>query len=178
MKRILIILLTTVILSAGVIAAQKGGKRRPANRAATAADQARAAMIQTDRDFAKAGAAKDLNAFLSFVADDVRLFPDGAMATGKPALRAMWEGGFKDPDWSIHWAPVAGEACSAGDLGYTTGSYEMHSQGSDGKAVVRRGSYVTIWRKQADGTWKVALDIGSAAPQSATTLPAPEKRVE
>ncbi|MBV9086118.1 MAG: DUF4440 domain-containing protein [Acidobacteriaceae bacterium] len=138
----------------------------------TGADQARAAMLQTDRDFAKTGAARDLDAFLSFVADDVRIFPEGAMATGKPAMRAMWEGGFKEPTWSIHWAPIAAEACASGDLGYTTGTYETRSQGSDGRPVVHRGSYVTIWRKQGDGRWKVALDIGSAAPQTATTTPA------
>ena len=178
MKKIVVTLLVGTILSAGATAAQKRGSRRAAGRAASGADQARAAMIQTDRDFAKAGAAKDINAFMSFVADDVHLFPDGTMATGKPAMRAMWEGGFKEPTSSIHWAPIAAEACSSGDLGYTTGSYEMRSQGSDGKPVVRRGSYVTIWRKQPDGTWKVALDIGSAAPQSATTPPAPEQKSE
>jgi len=173
MKTIIVSLLVAVILSAGAIAAQKRGSRRAADRAANGADQARAVMIQTDRDFAKTGAAKDLTAFMSFMADDVRLFPDGTMATGKPAMRAMWDDGFKNPNWSIHLAPIAAEACSSGDLGYTTGSYETRSQGADGKPVVHRGSYVTIWRKQTDATWKVALDVGSAAPQSATTLPAP-----
>jgi len=171
MKRIVLLLLGASMLSIGATAAQKRGTKRAANRATAGADQARTAIIQTDREFAKTGAAKDINAFMSFVADDVRLFPEGTMATGKPALRAMWEGEFKDPNWSIHWAPIAAEACSSGDLGYTTGSYETRSQGSDGKPVIHRGSYVTIWRKQADGTWKVALDIGSAAPQPATTLP-------
>jgi len=171
MKRIVPLLLVGLMLSAGAIAAQKRSAKRAANRVASGADQARTAMIQTDRDFAKTGAARDIEGFMSFVANDVRLFPEGTMATGKPALRAMWEGGFKDPNWSIHWAPIAAEACSSGDLGYTTGSYETRSPGSDGKPVIRRGSYVTIWRKQADGTWKVALDIGSAAPQAGTPLP-------
>ena len=171
MRRSITLLLIGMLLSAGAITAQKRSRRHATTRV-DGADAARTAMIQTDRDFAKTGAAKDINAFMSFVADDVRLFPDGTMATGKPALRAMWDGGFKDPNWSIHWTPVAAEACSAGDLGYTTGSYETRSLSSDGKPVVRGGSYVTIWRKQLDGTWKVALDIGS--PQPAAVPPAQE----
>ncbi len=38
---------------------------------------------------------------------------------------------------------------------------------TDGKPEVRTGMYVTIWKKQADGSWKAAVDLGSAAPPPA-----------
>ena len=132
------------------------------------ADAAMAALLQADRDFAKTGAAKNVDGFMSFIAEDVHFYSNGVMRTGKLAFREGWAKGFAEPSWSITWAPLYAEAGSSADLGYTTGSFEIHDKASDGTAVVRKGSYVTIWRKQADGAWKVALDIGSfVAPKPA-----------
>lgn len=128
------------------------------------ADAATTALLQADRDFAKTGTAKDLDTFMSFIAEDVRFYSEGVMRTGKLAFREGWSKGFADPNWTIAWAPLYAEGASSGDLGYTTGSFEIHDKTSDGSPVVRKGSYVTIWRKQSDGSWKVALDIGSFVP--------------
>jgi ketosteroid isomerase-like protein len=54
---------------------------------------------------------------------------------------------------------------SIGDLGYTSGPCEFTSKDTQGNVVSQRGSFVTIWRKQPDGIWKVELDIGVPAPQ-------------
>ena len=86
------------------------------------------------------------------------------MRTGKLPFREGWAKGFADPNWTITWAPLYAEAAQSADLGYTTGSFEIHEKSPDGTPLVRKGSYVTIWRKQPDGTWKVALDIGSFVP--------------
>jgi len=133
------------------------------------AQVAMSAVLQADRDFARTGAAKDLPASMNFVAEDVRSYSAGVMRTGKLAFRENWAEGFQDPNWSITWAPVYAEASTSGDLGYTTGSFEIHAKSADGAPVVRTGSYVTIWRKQPDGSWKVALDIGNFAPVKSST---------
>ena len=127
-------------------------------------DAATAALLQVDRDFAKSGVAKDLEGFMSFVTEDVRFYSAGIMRTGKLAFREGWSKGFADPNWSVTWAPLYAETAHSADLGYTTGTFEIHDKSSDGTPLVRKGSYVTIWRKQSDGTWKVALDIGSFVP--------------
>ncbi len=86
------------------------------------------------------------------------------MSTGKPAFRELWAPLFEDPSTSISWAPVVAKASQSGDMGYTTGMYEIRGTGEDGTPRIRRGSYVTIWTRQADGTWKVALDMGTPVP--------------
>jgi len=40
------------------------------------------------------------------------------------------------------------------------GHFEGHSKDANGNPVTVMGRYITIWRKQADGQWKVALDAG------------------
>jgi len=49
----------------------------------------------------------------------------------------------------------------SGDLGYTHGTYRRERVNSEDEAVVETGRYVTIWRRNADGKWKVVLDIGT-----------------
>jgi ketosteroid isomerase-like protein len=59
------------------------------------------------------------------------------------------------------WRPTEGDIAASGDLGYTIGRWEF--TGAEGSA---RGSYVTIWRRQPDGSWKVVVDIGDVdAPE-------------
>ena len=51
-------------------------------------------------------------------------------------------------------------ACEApdasGDLGFTAGTYDFAFKGPDGKPTHEKGKYLCTWRKEKDGTWKVA----------------------
>jgi ketosteroid isomerase-like protein len=62
----------------------------------------------------------------------------------------------------IEWTPVASGLSPAGDLGYTIGTSRFTEPGAGGSRVeAARGSYVTIWRRQGDGSWKVVFDTGN-----------------
>jgi ketosteroid isomerase-like protein len=52
---------------------------------------------------------------------------------------------------------------SSADLGYSVGEYQRIGKDSSGNPTTATGSYVSIWRKQPDGKWKIVLDIGSPA---------------
>jgi ketosteroid isomerase-like protein len=52
----------------------------------------------------------------------------------------------------------------AGDIGYTTEHAVMRTGGADGRTTERHTQYITVWKKQADGSWKVIFDIGSTPP--------------
>ena len=61
----------------------------------------------------------------------------------------------------IEWAPFASGLSPAGDLGYTVGTSRFTSPGAGGARVEsHRGSYVSIWRRQPGGGWKVLFDTG------------------
>src|SRR5262249_39536644 len=61
------------------------------------------------------------------------------------------------------WTPEFADISAAGDLGYTTGPWERRPGAGQGGAPAF-GHFVTLWRKQADGKWKAALDIGISHP--------------
>ena len=124
---------------------------------------AEAAMMRADRDFNRAAADRDMTRFLSLVADDAKF--DSADGLGKAAIEKAWAPLF-DPNGRtrLQWDPTKAEALIAGDVGYTIGSYERHTTDAQGKEIVRRGQYLTIWRKQKDGVWRATFDTGSPAP--------------
>ncbi len=118
-------------------------------------------LIQADKDFAKAAAERGAEGFLSFFADDAAILPkNGAPITGKEALTKAFRDTWAQPGYSLQWTPLEAEMASGSDIGYTYGSYER-KRVVDGKPLVETGKYVTIWRRQRDGKWKVIVDMGN-----------------
>ncbi|HUR97722.1 MAG TPA: DUF4440 domain-containing protein [Pyrinomonadaceae bacterium] len=64
----------------------------------------------------------------------------------------------------FNWAPMFGDISEAGDLGYTTGPV-LYTDAVDGSKPPRHGLYFSVWQKQADGAWKVAIDMGIDTPK-------------
>lgn len=126
---------------------------------ASAEQQIRAADIR----WAKAAAAKDLDATLSFYTDDaVLLFQGVPTIQGKAAVRKQWVAEFADKNYSLTWHPQAIEV--SGDLAYSRGLYDAKYSGPAGKGKSEHGKYLAIWKK-VGGQWKVALDMYNSDSQ-------------
>ena len=54
------------------------------------------------------------------------------------------------------------DALSSGTLGYETGSFVLTADGPDGEAVIDRGRYVELLRRQSDGRWLSTHGIWNA----------------
>ncbi len=87
---------------------------------------------------------------------------------GKQAWRKRPEKGI-----SLSWKPLFAAISRSADLGYTTGPAEWRKTREDEKPF-GYGQFVSVWRKQKDGTWKVVLDLGSELPGPAKSEDAPE----
>ncbi len=133
-------------------------------------DAARAAIRDADIAFAAATKARGADGWVSFFADSGMQVAPGQKIVGKAAIREAAAVSFGDTSRSLSWQPTEAHVSAAADLGYTVGRYESTARLKD-STVVRRGTYVTIWRKLADGSWKVVLDTGSPDP-----TPAPVKK--
>ena len=93
------------------------------------------------------------------------MFQAGAIVRGHAAIEDLMAPAFSDSSYSLSWEPEYAEVSSSADFGYTVGRYESRRVGGDGVPLVGTGRYVTIWRRDSDGRWKVVLDIGSASEQ-------------
>lgn len=120
----------------------------------SAADEVRAA----DDAWLKVYSAKDLDKSVAYFDEHgSMLAPNAPIATGKPAVAKAIAADFAVG--SVVWhADKAGVALS-GDLGYTSGTYKVTLKDSSGKSSVDNGKYLTIWKRQKDGGWKVLFDM-------------------
>ena len=123
-------------------------------------------LFDLEAKFAKATAEGGGAAFASFFADDAVTLSNGkAPVTGQAAIATgtTWS----PEDYQLIWTPTGGQMAPCGDMGFTWGHYEGTAKESNGNPVVTNGRYMTIWRKQPDGTWKVVLDSSNNEPPDA-----------
>jgi len=127
-------------------------------------------MMAADRGFARDVAAADPadrgRVWADWFASDGRQIVPGGVVTGTEAIAEMMGPFFATPGVSLTWDPDTASASAGGDMGWTSGRYESRSPGPEGETI-QHGRYLTIWRRQADGTWKVDLDTGVPDPAHA-----------
>jgi ketosteroid isomerase-like protein len=135
-------------------------------------DTALSTLVETERSFAKTCAEKGVRvSFLQFFAEDgIAFFPEPTKykeaVKGRPA---------PDPHAvTLQWEPQAGDVAASGDLGYTTGP-SIRTDNTEKDKPKRYGQFFSVWKKQKDGTWKVAVDIGTSTPTPASPLGVPFK---
>jgi ketosteroid isomerase-like protein len=138
----------------------------PVSRPTVSASQKATAetLKQLEAEFMQAAAEKGSAGYMSYYADDAVEVPNGhAIIPGKANIAATM-GFLDDKNNHLTWTPVGADVSASGDLGYTYGTWEFHSKDKDGKPTVEYGNYTSIWKKQADGGWKVVLDMGNSSP--------------
>jgi ketosteroid isomerase-like protein len=135
-------------------------------------------LVQTERAFARTSVAKGIReSFLTFFADDGIVFRPHpvryreAVANTPPPTNPLAV--------TLNWEPLVADVARSGDLGYTTGPYTLSDNSSE-KRQPQHGFFFSVWKKQADGNWRVALDAGIQTPDPysgpTTFQPAPRRR--
>lgn len=124
------------------------------------------------KDWAASAQAKDAAKFVSFYADDAVVMMAGAPdIRGIAAIREGIPAMMQDPAFALSFEPDSVVVSRSGDLAYETGPYTMTMTGPDKKPATEKGHYVAIWRRQADGSWKVAVDAPLSDPPGVPAQP-------
>ncbi len=118
------------------------------------------AIRDLDSQWSAAAGSKELDKIVSYYADNALVMPpNDAAVTSKDGIRSAWKEMLALPGFSISWKATKVEAAQSGDLAYSSGTYDMTLNDASGKPAPDHGKYLEIWKKQADGTWKVVADI-------------------
>ncbi len=96
-------------------------------------------------------------AFATYAANDGVIKRKGKLIKGKQAI-AEWYQKDSKPNESLTWKPDFIDVSSSGDLAYTYGTYIFSSVDSTGTARENTGTFHTVWKRQADGSWKFVWD--------------------
>ncbi len=119
--------------------------------------QALESLVNAEKAFAQTSVDKNTRAaFLEFFNDSTLAFGNGQPNYG----RADWEKREANTNY-LFWWPVYADIAASGDFGYTTGPAVF---GPDKSTKEAKGGiyYASVWKKNADGQWKVLADMGSA----------------
>jgi len=121
-------------------------------------------LLQTDKEFAQFsvnnGAAEAFNEYLT---DDALQLPAGnnPVQGVENIYNRMKD---NQGNYVLDWSPQYAEVAKSGDMGYTWGTYSLAYKDENGEEQKSYGKYLNVWKKQADGKWKVAVDIGNDSP--------------
>jgi len=121
------------------------------------ADEQPAAQLvaQTERTFSARCAEIGIrDSFLEYFTDDaIRFGPEPRLA--RPDLQQETSSN----KVRLTWQPKIVRVASTGDLAVSTGPYVLQTETNKSS-----GYYLSIWKRQDDGGWKVAADIGVSGP--------------
>ena len=126
-------------------------------------------LVDTERKFARTSEEQGTRpAFLAFIAEDGILFRPTATNGKKWMQQNPLPPSDKRP--LLAWQPAFADIALAGDMGYTFGPWEYKEDIKDAKPVAY-GHFVTVWKRQADGSWKFVIDHGVSHPQPEDPIP-------
>jgi ketosteroid isomerase-like protein len=162
-----LICLTLLLASISLGSAQKP-KRKSALRSASESSAQSSlqsplqSMVATELAFTKMSVEQGVRpSFMAFIADDGILFRPRAVKGKQWMTEHPVPPSDKRP--VLSWYPTVADIARAGDMGYTTGPWEYKSDIHDAKPVAF-GNFLTVWKRQADGSWKFAIDLGISNP--------------
>ena len=116
------------------------------------------ALIKTDEAFSNMSVKKGMKAaFMEYIdSNGVMLRPGYVPLIGASAIDYLLQA--NDTGFTLSWKPQTAFVSQAADMGYTYGIYALALNQNDSLSF---GTYVSIWKKQKDGTWKFVLDSGN-----------------
>ncbi len=162
----------SALLCAGILAALAlaGCNQATADNRQADAQSLKDYEAKWSQEFTK----RDADLEVAHYTDDAVLMGPGMPASvGKDAIRKTVTGMLADPALNLQFQTERAEVARSGDIGFTRGTYTMTMTDPNTKQPIHdHGSYVTTYRKQADGSWKAVADI--ATSEVAPAAPVPE----
>jgi uncharacterized protein (TIGR02246 family) len=147
-----------VVISGAGCSVEPGGSSTPADT--RAADEA--AIRAATHTFDQALVDKDLDKAASLYEDDAVLFvPKAPAMVGKDAIRKAWQDLMAVPNVKVTDTVTKVDLARSGDLGVAHGKFELVSTDKEGKPNAETGLFVLVFRKQADGSWKIIADTSA-----------------
>lgn len=117
-------------------------------------------IVETEMHFSAMAGEKGIpEAFISFAAEDAVLMRNNKLVVGKQALASYLDNQpSKVDNEKLSWEPDFVDVSASGDLGYTYGNFTYSYTDSTGATIENKGIFHTVWKRQADGSWKFVWD--------------------
>src|ERR1700730_6654705 len=147
------------VMTVSIVFAQTQNQTAVSSASDTLADVRRAidkGNAQWSEGWAKGDAAMGAAIFAD---DGVQLAGDGKIFKGPQQISDDQKAAMQSADLGVKVIVTTVTVWLDGDTAYETGKYKYEYK-EKGKSATDEGRYVTIWTRQKDGSWKLAMDMG------------------
>ena len=122
--------------------------------------------------------AKSTEGLASHYADDAHFVAPGVNADGSTEIRKVFANASTDSAFNVTFSSDTIVVGASGDFAYSRGKFtEKYTDSKSGKVMTGNGTYLTIYKKQDDGSWKIVEDVAAVDPGTIKEV-APEKPAE
>jgi len=153
---------------AAALALVAGGCQKQAAAGGGDAESARKAIQADEKSWNEQFKSNDTEGLVGHYSDDAFFVAPGVTADGSTAIRKAYAAAHTDQNFSLRFASDKIDVAGSGDLAYSRGHFsEKYTDPKTGKVMTDSGSYITVYKKQQDGSWKAVEDFAAADPGSA-----------
>ena len=167
----------SMMLGATAFSLALGGCTNSAGNAGTDADAVKQAIQADEAKMNQDFKAKDTEGLAGHYADDAYFVAPGVTADGSTEIRKVFANASTDAAFNVSFTSdkiIVGP----GDLAYSRGKFtEKYTDSKTRKVMTGSGTYLTIYKKQDDGSWKIIEDVAAVDPATIKEVP-PEKPAE
>lgn len=152
-------------LLSGALTLNLPAQTQPPNRAEraltltigpTAGQAAALEIADAERSFARLGREKGIrDSFIAWFAPDGLVFEPGPTRVAEVYPKQP------EAPLALFWGPDEVGASADGTIGFSSGPYLLRKRDAGADGAARHGRFLSVWKKQPDGKWKVAADFGA-----------------
>jgi ketosteroid isomerase-like protein len=126
----------------------------------SASDKWKSEVEKAESDFQAMAADKGIHdAFVAFAANDAVILRGDSLFSGREAIDKYYQRRESaNLEATVTWKPDFIDVSSSGDLAYTYGRFVYNTTDSLGNEHAFKGIFHTVWKRQANGSWKYVWD--------------------
>jgi uncharacterized protein (TIGR02246 family) len=129
----------------------------------SAAEDVRKAIEQVNSRFVESFKSGDSAAIASLYTDTAKILPpDATEIAGQAAIQSLWQSWMDDGFKNLTLEST--EVKASGDLAYEVGLFSLQVPAKNNAMVTATGNYVVVWKRDAEGNWRLHIDTWNDTP--------------
>jgi uncharacterized protein (TIGR02246 family) len=139
----------------------------------TDAESVKSALKADEKNWLDEFKKGNLEAIAGHYADDAYFASSaGPAANGSTEIRQFFANGLTDKNFKVTLSSDKMDVAASGDLAYSRGHFsEQYTDPKTGKIMAQDGSFVSVYKKQDDGSWKMVEDFAVGDPTTLKEVP-------
>ena len=165
--------ISVTLLCTAALAMALGGCDKAAGSKSGDPDAAKKAIQADEAKWNEQFKSKDTEGLVGHYSDDAFFAAPGLAGTeGSTNIRQVYANASTDPAFELHFKSDKIDVSKSGDMAYSRGKFdEQYTDRKTGNVMSDSGSYITVYKKQDDGSWKAVEDFAAADPGTAKPVP-------